>query len=164
MPCFGHTAVVFQSSHGTGHQISWRTADEEFLPKRWSFLFPDTCLTWRGLSEPYFSKRSQHFLHRVSPGLCAYLRYQRIRVLRDATQLWYNCHNSHSILVVAFSFFVGIVAVLGLFAWLFINLMMREQTLITGFAPRFCIEKLTLGMWEMYCKCTCVDDLFWSAQ
>ena len=66
------------------------------------------------------------------------LRNQRFRVLRDATQLWYNFHNSHSILVVAVSSFVGIVAFIWLFVWLFINLMMREHTLIPGFATHFC--------------------------
>ena len=59
------------------------------------------------MSEPYFSNRSQDFLHRFSPGLFSSLRNQCFRVLRDATQLWYNFHNSHSILVVAFSSLVG---------------------------------------------------------
>ena len=35
---------------------------------------------------------------------CDTLRNQRIRVLRDATQLWYDFHNSHRILVVVFFF------------------------------------------------------------
>ena len=89
------------------------------------------------------SNRSQYFLHRVSPRLFSYLRKQRIRVLRDATQLRYNFHNSHRVLVVAFSSCVGIMAFLWLFVWLFINLMMREQTLIPGFTARFCFVKLT---------------------
>ena len=42
--------------------------------------------------------------------------------------------NSHCILVVASSSFVGIVAFLWLFVWFFINLMMRERTLIPSFA------------------------------
>ena len=37
---------------------------------------------------------------------------QCIRVLRDATQLWYNFHDSHRVLVVAFSSFAGMVAFL----------------------------------------------------
>ena len=78
-----------------------------YFSKRWSFLFPDTCLTQRRLSESYSSNRSQDFLHRVSPGLFSSLRNQCFRVLRDATRLWFNFHNSHSILVVAFSFFCG---------------------------------------------------------
>ena len=52
-----------------------------------------------------------------------------VRVLRDATQLWCNFHNSRSILVVAFSSCVGIVAFLWLFVRLFVNILMREQTL-----------------------------------
>ena len=81
-------------------------------------------------------------VHRVSPGLFSSLRNQCFRVLRDATQLWYNFHNSHSILVVAFSSSVGIVAFLWLFVWLFVNLMLREQTLIPGFASRFCFVRI----------------------
>ena len=81
-------------------------------------------------------------VHRVSPGLFSSLRNQCFRVLREATQLWYNFHNSHSILVVAFSSSVGIVAFLWLFVWLFVNLMLREQTLIPGFASRFCFVKI----------------------
>ena len=113
-----------------------------YFSERWSLLFPDTCLTQRRLSEPYFSTWSQDFLHRVCRGLFASFRNQRIRVFRDATQLWYNFHSSHSVLVVAFSSFLGIVAILWLFVWLLINLMMREQTLIPGFASRFCFVTL----------------------
>ena len=125
---------------------------DTYFSKRWSFLFPDTCLTKRGLSEPYFSNRSQDFLHRVSPGLFASLRNQRIRVLRGATQLWYNFHHSHSVLVIAFSSFVGKVAFLWFFVWLFVNLIMREQTLIPGFAARFCFVKLTLGRMQIFTR------------
>ena len=42
-----------------------------YFSKRWSSLFPHTCLTERRLSEPYSSNRSQDFLHRVSPSLFA---------------------------------------------------------------------------------------------
>ena len=126
-----------------------------------SFLFPDACWTKRRLSEPYFSNWSKDFLHEVSLGLFASLRNQRIRVLRDAIHLWYICHNSHSIFVVAFSSFVGIVEFLWLFVWLFINLMMREQTLISGFASRFCFVKLTLGRMPIFHKaiaCRCPSN------
>ena len=109
-----------------------------YFSKRWSFLFPGTCSTWRRLSEPYFSNQSQDFLHRVSPGLFASFRHQRIRVLREANQWWNNFHSSHSIFVVAFSSFVGIVAFLWLFVWL------REQTFIVDFATHFCVVELTL--------------------
>ena len=88
---------------------------------------------------------SQDFLHRVSSGLFFSLRNQCFRVLRDATQLWYKFHNSHSILVVAISSFVGIAAFLWLFVWLFVNLVMRELSLIPGFASRFSFIKLTFG-------------------
>ena len=37
---------------------------------------------------------------------------------------------------------VGRAAFLWFFVWLFINLMMREQTLIPGFATRFCFVKI----------------------
>ena len=63
-----------------------------------------------------------------------------------------NFHNSHCILVVAFSSCVGIVAFLWLFDWLFINLVMREQSLITGFAARFCFVKLTLGRMPIFTR------------
>ena len=79
------------------------------------------------------------------PRAVSSLRNHCLRVLRDATQLWYNFYNSHSILVVVFSSFVGIVVSLELSVWLFISLMMREQTLVPGFAARFCFVKLTLG-------------------
>ena len=120
--------------------------------KRWSFLFPDTCLKKRRLSESYSSNRPQDSLHRVSPGMCSSLRNQCFRVLRDATQFWYNFHNSHSIIVVAFSSFVGMVAFLWLFVWLFINLMMRDQILIPGFATRFSFVDFTPGRMPMLTK------------
>ena len=46
---------------------------------------------------------------------------QCIRVLRDATQLWYNFHNSH-----AFSSFLGIVAFLRRFVWLCGNIHLSQ--------------------------------------
>ena len=67
------------------------------------------------------------------------LRNQCFRVLRDATQSWYNFH---TILVIAFSSFVGIIAFLRIFVWLFINLVLREQTHISGFAARFMFKRL----------------------
>ena len=121
-----------------------------YFPKRGSFLFPDTCLTWRRLSESYSSNLSQDLLHRVSPILCSSLRNQCFRVLGDATQLWYNFHNSHSILVLVFFSFVEIVAFRWLFICLFVNLVMREQTLISGFAARFCFVELTLGWMPIF--------------
>ena len=87
--------------------------------------------------ESYSSDRSQAFSHRVSPRLFYSLGSQCFRVLRDATQLWYNFHNSHSILVVAFSSFMGIVAFLWLFIRLFINLVKRKKTLASSLTTRF---------------------------
>ena len=80
------------------------------------------------------SNQSQDSLHWVCPGMFSSLRNQCFRVLRDATQLWYNFH---TILVIAFSSFVRIIAFLRIFVWLFINLVLREQTHISGFAARF---------------------------
>ena len=75
------------------------------------------------------------FLQRVSPGLFASLRHQRIRVLRDATQLWYNFHNCHSILVVAFSSLLGKVA----FLWLFCVVVHQPYDAGTNICPRLYI-------------------------
>ena len=111
-----------------------------YFSKRWSFLFPDTRLTQRGLSEAYPSNWFQDFLHRVSPGLSSTLRNQCFRVLRDATQLWYNFH----IIVVAFSSFLGIAAFLWLLVWLFVNLMCRKQTFVSSLTTRFILIELAL--------------------
>ena len=51
-----------------------------------------------------------------------------------------------------FLFFCGNSAFLWLFVWLFINLMMREQTLIPGSAPRFCFVKLTFGSMPIFTR------------
>ena len=64
------------------------------------------------LSESYPSNWFQDFLHRVSPGLFSTSKNQCFRVLRDATQLWYNFH----IIVVVFSSFLVIAA----FLWLLV--------------------------------------------
>ena len=91
-------------------------------------------------------------LHRVSPELSASLRIQRLRVLRDATHLRSNVHNSCSIFVVAFSSFLGVVALLRLFIRLFVNLVMREQTLVPGFTTRFCLVELTIGTMPIFTR------------
>ena len=63
-----------------------------------------------------------------------------------------NCgtifHNCHNVLVVAFSFFWN--SSLGLFVWLFINLVMREHTFVPGFASRSCFVKVTLGRMPVF--------------
>ena len=61
------------------------------------------------------------------------LRNQCIRVLRDATHLRYNFHTGHSIIVFAFSSFVGIVA----FLWLFC-FVVRQHDAETSTYPRLC--------------------------
>ena len=93
----------------------------------------------RRLSGSYSSIWSQDFLHRVSPGLFASLGIQELRVLRDATHLRYNFHNSHCIFVAAFSSYVGRHgrSFSAFHGRLFINLMVREQTLIACFTSRF---------------------------
>ena len=48
--------------------------------------------------------------------------------------------------------FVGIVAFLRFFVWLCINLVMREQTLIPGFAALCCFVNLTLGRMPIFTR------------
>ena len=55
--------------------------------------------------------------------------------MRDTTHLRYRFNNSHCILVVGFSSFFGMVALFRLFVRLFVNLTMREQTLIPALHP-----------------------------
>ena len=93
-----------------------------YFSKRWSFLFPDTCLTLRRLSERYSSNRSQDFAS-GSPEPFASLRIQQLRVLRDKIHLRYNFHNSHCILVVAFSAILGMVVFFRLSIWCFVNIV-----------------------------------------
>ena len=102
-------------------------------------------MTQRRLSEPTFRIDPKTSCIGFSPRLFVFLRIQCFRVLRDATQLWYIFHNSHSILVFAFSSFVGIVAFLRPFVWLFINLEVRKQTRVPCLTSRFVFLELTLG-------------------
>ena len=78
VPCLASGASLFSVSlflgpvlnfHGVG--TSQMRIFDLYFSKRWSFLFPHTCLTERRLSESFSSNRSQDFLHRVSPGLFA---------------------------------------------------------------------------------------------
>ena len=55
--------------------------------------------------------------------------------------MWYSFHNSDSIFVVAFSSLLGMVALFGLLFGCSSTLVVREQTLILGFAARFCFVK-----------------------
>ena len=116
-----------------------------YFSKQRSFLFPDTRLTWRRLSESYSWNWSQDFLHRVSPGTVFHFEKPMLPSLARRNPIVIHFSQSHSILVVAFSSSLGIVAFLWLFVWLFINLVMREQTLVSGFTTRFIFFELALG-------------------
>ena len=110
-----------------------------YFSGRWSFLFPDTCLTQRRLSESYSSNRSQDFLRRVSPGLFSSLRNQCFRVLRDL----FKFHNSHSIPVVAFFFLCN--SGLSLAFCVVVHQPNGDKYLSPAFAASFGFVKLTLG-------------------
>ena len=123
-----------------------------YFSKRWSFLFLDTCLTSRRLNESYYSNRSRDFFASGFPGLFASLRNQCFRVLRDATQLRFNFHNSHCIFLSSLSLLLWDLYFSWLFVWLFIHLMMQEQTLISRFASRFNFVELTLGRMSIFTR------------
>ena len=63
------------------------------------------------------------------------MRNQCIRVLRDATQLWYTFHNSHSILVVVFSSCCGNSSLFRAFCLV----VHQPYDAGTNTYPRFCI-------------------------
>ena len=77
---------------------------------------------------------------------------QCFRVLRNATQLWYNFHNSHSIFVVACSSFVEMVALLRLFVWLLVNLIMPDQTTCPRLYIPLLFVKWTLGRMPIFTR------------
>ena len=85
-----------------------------YFSKRWSFLVPDTRVTWRRLCESNSLNCVQNFVHQVSPKLFCSLRSECIRVLWYTTPLWYAIRNSHSAFVFTFSSFWAVV-----FLWLF---------------------------------------------
>ena len=100
-----------------------------YLSKRWSFVFSDACLTQCTPCESYSSNWSQNFMPRVSPILHASREFWWLWVLRD----------SYSTLVVAFSV---LKALFRLFIWLFFNLLMREQTLVSSLTTRFIFNRI----------------------
>ena len=155
MPCFGHSAVVVQSLRGTDPRILERGdfADEERLcfSQRWSFLFPNTRLAHRGLSESNFSNSVQDFLHRVSPKLFGSLRNECIRLLWYTTQLWYAFRDSHNAFVFTFSTFWEVVFFQP-FVLLFMNFVMRKQTRVSRLTTRFCFIELALGRMPMFTR------------
>ena len=78
VPCLASGASLLSFSLFVGPVLKFHSVGTSlmmmfdlYFSKRWSFLFPDTCLTWRRLRESYSSNWSQDSLHRVSPGLFA---------------------------------------------------------------------------------------------
>ena len=142
MPCFGRIAPVFQSLHETYPQISQRRdfADEDFWFESLEAMDPLFLGCLRDVAQ-----LSWIVLVVLVPRLLCLprnrYRFWRLSVLRDATQLWYNFHNSHSIPVVAFPSFVGIVAFFRLFVWLFIKLIC---TVIEEMAPWLLAPRILL--------------------
>ena len=68
------------------------------------------------------------------------------------TQLWYTFFdNSYSTLVVALCV-LRVTAFFRLFTWLFINLVMREQTLVPCFASRFSLREFTFGRMPIFTR------------
>ena len=67
MPCLGRIALVLQSLPGDlsskfiAQRLSLMKNFDLYFSKRWSFIFPDTCLTWRRLCESYSSNWSPKF-------------------------------------------------------------------------------------------------------
>ena len=125
MPCFGHIALVLQSIHGTGPQISSRRdfADEDV----WLVFFQAMVLYFLGylLELPLWETNASHSCE-TQPN-CGTIFTMATAFLLSLCLLW------------------ELAAFLWLFVWLLINLLMREQTLLSGFALRFCFVNLTLG-------------------
>ena len=92
--------------------------------------FPDTRVTWGRLCESYPLNLFQDFLHRVSPKLFCSLRTSA----PEPCETQPNCGTLFTIATAflsSLSFLFG-VALLGLFIWLFINRLMRKQTLVSS--------------------------------
>ena len=114
--------------------------------KPWSFLFPETCLTQRRLSDSFvFFEFVPKLFASGFTGTVFLFKKPMLLSLARRNPIVVHFHNSHSVLVFAFSSFVGIVAFVWLFVWLFVNLMMREQTLISSFTSRVFFVELALG-------------------
>ena len=121
-PCFGHIAEISQ-----GRDF----ADENL----WLIVFQATVRSFPGclLDEAWWAVLLESIPRLFASGFSRTVlplwETNASESCETQPNGWYNFHNGHSILVVAFSSFVGIVAFLWLFVWLFINLVMREQTL-----------------------------------
>ena len=130
---------------------------------------PDVC-RWAEIEKKHISSTtvSTRLVASGSPKLST-LRNECIWILWYTTQLWYSFHNSHSILVIAFSSFCA-VALSTLLIWMFINLVMRKQTLVPSFTSLFSfVVKLTLERMPLFTRrsrakypsnniCTVVED------
>ena len=114
-----------------------------YFSKQWSFLFQDTCLTSRRLCEPY----PLNWFPRLSASAFPrdFLPWETSASESCDTQP--NCdtlfpksqHSCHR-----FLFFLEI-ALFQLFIWLFMNLVLRKQTLVSSLTTRFNFIELALG-------------------
>ena len=110
-----------------------------YFSKRWSFLFPDTCLTWRRLEWIVFIESVPRLFAPGFPGTVFHFEKLMLPSLsrRNPSEIQFSQQPHHSCR--------RIVALFLLFVWLFVNLMMREQTLIPGLTTRFIFFELTFG-------------------
>ena len=99
-----------------------------YFSQWWSFFFQDTRLTLRRLRESYPLNWFRDFLHRWETSASETCDTQPYCDTLFTT--------SHTILVIAFSSFLE-VALFRLLIWLFINFVMRKQTLVSSLTTRF---------------------------
>ena len=112
----------------------------DMFSQRWSFLFPDTRLTWRRLGGSYSLNWFQDFLHRVFPR--HFLPWETIASECCDTQP--NCDTQFT---TATAFLSSLYPFLGsvfffCFFWLFINRVMRKQTLVSSLRTRFTFYRI----------------------
>ena len=113
--------------------------------KRWSSIFLDTCLTLRRLCESYSSIWPQNFLHRISPRLCASLRFQRFLSPARHNPIVVQSSQKPKLLSIRFLYLSENGSFFLLFIW----------TLISGFSVRFCFVELTFGRMPILTKRCC---------
>ena len=137
--------------HGVGTSLM-RNFDIYFS-QRWSFLFPDTRLTQRRLSESYALNWFQDFLHR---GFHDTLRLFEISNDSDSCETQPNCGTVFTTAAAFLSSlplrFWDVVALLWLFICLFINLVMRKKTLVSCLTTRFIFMELALGRMPLFTR------------
>ena len=111
-----------------------------YFSKRWSFIFSDTCLTLRSLCESYSSNWSQNFLPRVSPETS---RFSQVLMApshaRPQTVVQFS-----QLATAPLSSLVPFWKLFSAFYLFFLHLVVRKQTLVSCFAPRFSSIELTL--------------------